>query len=87
MSYPELIAAATLAIFTTMAMLKQAIPWLNDGGSRYVPLFALALGIGVAVYCGFHYVGLNWFEVMVSAIVPTLASSGVNSNINNIKGI
>ena len=84
-AYIEFISAAVVAIFFLIALLRQAIPWLADGGSRYVPLIALALGVGVAIYCGAHY-GLDWLQVLLTVVITALGASGLHSYYNEAKG-
>ena len=83
-AYIEFVGAAVLAIFFIIAILKTAVPWLADGGSRYVPLIALALGVGVAIYAGQHW-SLNILEVLISVVIPALGASGLHSYINEVK--
>ncbi|MDY6796946.1 MAG: hypothetical protein SWK76_16940 [Actinomycetota bacterium] len=83
--YIEFVGTAVVAIFFLIAILKKAFPWLAEGGSRYIPLIALALGLGVAVYCGAHW-GLNWLQVLISVVIPALGSSGLHSYIGEAKG-
>jgi hypothetical protein len=84
-AYVEFIGASVVAIFFLIAIAKQAIPWLGNGGSRYVPLIALALGVGVAIYAGQKW-DLNWLEVLISIVIPALGSSGLHSYINEARG-
>ena len=84
MSYIEFISVAIAAIFTIIAILKQPFPWLGNGGSKYIPLITLACGIGIAVYCHYHY-HINGIEAFLTAILPAIGSSGVNSFKNTIR--
>jgi hypothetical protein len=84
-AYVEFIGAAIVAIFFLIAVLKKAIPWLANGGSRYVPLIALAMGAGVAIYCGAHY-GLDWLQVLICIVTPALGASGLHSYLNEAQG-
>ncbi|MFA4972882.1 MAG: hypothetical protein WC683_09730 [bacterium] len=84
-NYIEFIGACMVAIFFLIAILKQAIPWLADGGSRYIPLIALALGVGVAIYAGQKW-DLSWLEVLISVVIPALGSSGLHSYYNEARG-
>lgn len=84
-AYIEFISAAVVAIFFLIAILRQAIPWLAEGGSRYVPLIALALGAGVAVYAGLKW-NLDWLQILLTVVIPALGSSGLHSYYNEAKG-
>ena len=84
MSYIEFISLAIAAIFTVIAILKKPFPWLGNGGSKYIPLITLAAGIGIAVYCHFHY-HINGLEAFLTAILPALGASGIHSVGNTIK--
>jgi len=77
-TYIQFIAAAITAIWIIIGALKKAIPWLAGNGSRYIPIIALAMSVGVAVFCYYHY-GLDIVQVFITAIVPALASSGAHS--------
>jgi len=84
MTYMEFVAAAIAAIWFLIGVVKYAFPWLEQQGSRYIPVITLLLGVGVAVYCHVHY-AINAVEALLTAVIPMLGSSGIHSVKNVVK--